>query len=178
MPGTGGGKTTLIIASAKAACGRALNSAVWRALLLAGMLPALAHSTALSSTYLMNRAEAASLHWSLPFLWTGRANSGPPPQIAGWSPICGGGPKPLLNETALPVTLGTCQMPFQIMPTEPALKALRPAFSSMVGSDHLLCASFLQVSALTPASLFQVAFIPSGLYSLPPYWCSSIWKIC
>ena len=82
MPGIAGGKTGFSTALARTACGIALNSALLRALLLAGMLPAFAHSVELSTRYLMNMAEPASLHGST-LLCEGTVRKGPPAHTAG-----------------------------------------------------------------------------------------------
>ena len=50
--------------------------------------------------------------------------------------------------------------------------------TSSLGCEYLLCACSIQVSACTPASLFQAAAVPSALSSVPPNWWSNCWKIC
>src|SRR3954454_18408316 len=145
-------------------------SAPLRTLFRAGTLPPLAHVAELSSTYLMNIAEPASLHLSLPLLCRGSESSAMPAHTAGCVPICGGVAALPSKLTEEPVRFEVCQKPFQIIPAEPALKALRSASTGSLGWEYLVCASFIHVRALTPASLFHVALVPSSLNSAPPFW--------
>ena len=178
MPGTAGGKIAFSMDGAIEACGStAMNSSLARTDLLAGIWPALAHVTELSSMYLMKMPAAASLHGSM-VPCVGSVNWCEPAQVAGFGPICGTAVAMPLNSTPSPVTLVVCQMPFQIMPTVPALKAFSSASTSRFGSDQFFWASSIHCIACTPASLFQVASVPSALNSLPPNWWSNCWKIC
>src|SRR5690242_5007878 len=125
----------------------------------------------------MKMPDAASLHLSMPDLCTGIVNWCDPAQTKNCEPICGGGAPMPLKSTASPVTFVVCQMPFQIMAAWPALRALRSASTGSLGCEYLDWASFFQVSACTPASLFQVACVPLASQASPPNWCSSISKI-